>query len=49
MLDNYKDYLNAQNYFKATDATKHTPFKEVTVSDESNEIADYFWYITEGK
>lgn len=46
---NYQDSLNALAIYKGGDAKKIEAFEEVSFNVESNEIEDYFWYITEGR
>ena len=46
---NYKDSLNVMAIYKATEAKKLEAFEEVVFNEETNEIEDYFWYITEGR
>lgn len=49
LFRNYQDSLNAMAIYRAGDAKKLEAFEEVAFNVDSNEIEDYFWYITEGR
>lgn len=47
--NNYQDSLNAIQHYKATEAKKLEAFEECSINEETNDIENYFWYITEGR